>query len=159
VIGSGIFENDAAALHESGPVGFIVATLIVGVIAICVMESVSELVQLFPCPNAIVEYTRAFVDRDLAWVVGIAYWYDHHLIVRRRAKFSRYTYVATFAAQNLALAQLCERWIQSKVLEGLVFFTLTPLVLFDLNLAGVFVGLLLLAMRRCADHETVVWRG
>jgi len=89
VIGSGIFENDAAALHESGPIGFIVATAIVGVIAICVMESVSELVQLFPCPNAIVEYTRAFVDRDLAWVVGIAYWYDYQPLFRRCAQLSQ----------------------------------------------------------------------
>jgi amino acid transporter len=37
-------------------------------------EGVSEFIQLFPAPNAIVEYVRAFVDKDLGWVVGIAYW-------------------------------------------------------------------------------------
>jgi amino acid permease len=45
-----------------------------GVIAICAAEGLSELTQLFPAPNAIVEYVRAFVDEDLAWVIGIAYW-------------------------------------------------------------------------------------
>ena len=46
-----------------------------GLVAIFVMEGVSEFVQLFPVPNAIVEYVRAFVDEDFAWLVGIAYWY------------------------------------------------------------------------------------
>lgn len=45
-----------------------------GVIAICMSEGLSELIQLFPAPNAIVEYVRAFVDEDLGWVIGIAYW-------------------------------------------------------------------------------------
>jgi amino acid transporter len=47
-----------------------------GVIAICAAEGLSELTQLFPAPNAIVEYVRAFVDEDLAWVIGIAYWWE-----------------------------------------------------------------------------------
>jgi amino acid permease len=46
----------------------------VGIIGICVVESLSELTQLFPAPNAIVEYVRAFIDEDLGWVIGIAYW-------------------------------------------------------------------------------------
>jgi amino acid transporter len=44
------------------------------IIAICVSEGISELSQKFAAPNAIVEYVRAFVDEDFAWVVGIAYW-------------------------------------------------------------------------------------
>jgi amino acid transporter len=38
------------------------------------MEGVSEFTQLFPAPNAIVEYVKAFIDEDFGWVVGIAYW-------------------------------------------------------------------------------------
>jgi len=52
----------------------LLSILIIGIIAICVMEGVSEFTQLFPAPNAIVTYVRVFVDEDLAWVVGIAYW-------------------------------------------------------------------------------------
>ena len=58
----------------SGPGGTLLAVAIVGIIAIAVMEGVSELVQCFPVPNAIVEYVKTFVDEDLGWVVGIAYW-------------------------------------------------------------------------------------
>lgn len=45
------------------------------IIAIAVSESVGELTQQFPIYNAIVEYVRAFVDEDLGWVIGVAYWY------------------------------------------------------------------------------------
>ena len=45
-----------------------------GIIVICVGETVAELVQQFPVYNAIVEYVRAFVDEDLSLVIGAAYW-------------------------------------------------------------------------------------
>jgi amino acid permease len=53
----------------------VLAYFIMGLVAIAVMEGVSEMVQLFPAPNAVVEYVKAFVDADLAWVVGVVYWY------------------------------------------------------------------------------------
>lgn len=39
------------------------------------MTSLSELVVLWPIPNALVEYVKKFVDEDLAIVVGLAYWF------------------------------------------------------------------------------------
>jgi amino acid permease len=60
-------------LEISGPGGTLLAIVIVGIIAIAVMEGVSELVQCFPAPNAIAEYVTTFVDPDLGWVCGIAY--------------------------------------------------------------------------------------
>lgn len=74
MIGGGIFSNNAQALELSGPNGLILSIVTIGVIAICVGECISEMVQQFPAPNAIVEYVTAFVDKDLGWVVGIAYW-------------------------------------------------------------------------------------
>lgn len=50
--------------------------LVMGVVVISTMEGLSELTQLFPAPNAVMEYVSAFVDRDWAWVVGVAYWYE-----------------------------------------------------------------------------------
>ena len=40
------------------------------------MDCVSELIQMFPTPNAMVEFVRIFVDEDLSWVIGIGYWLD-----------------------------------------------------------------------------------
>ena len=74
VAGEGIFRNDGEALEIAGPAALLLALLVMSVIAIMVMEGLSEFTQLFPAPNAIVEYVRTFVDPDLAWVAGIAYW-------------------------------------------------------------------------------------
>lgn len=73
VIG-GVFAPTAQALKIAGPAGALLAIVVGGVIAISVMECVSEFTQLFPAPNAIVEIIAAFVDEDLAWVAGISYW-------------------------------------------------------------------------------------
>ena len=39
------------------------------------MEGTSEMIQCIPAPNAPMQYVKAFVDPDLAWVVGMLYWY------------------------------------------------------------------------------------
>lgn len=74
VIGVTVFYGDGEALEVAGPSGALLAFAIVGATAICVMEGISEMIQMFPTPNAIMEFVRVFVDEDLAWVVGVAYW-------------------------------------------------------------------------------------
>lgn len=77
MIGVTIFYSVGNALQVAGPSGALLAFAIVGIVAICVMECVSELIQMFPTPNAIVEFVRIFVDADLAWVIGVGYWSDY----------------------------------------------------------------------------------
>ena len=74
VIGITVFYGDGEALEVAGPSGVLLAFAVVGVTAICVMEGISEMVQMFLTPNANMEFVRVFVDEDLAWVVGVAYW-------------------------------------------------------------------------------------
>ena len=74
VIGVTVFYGDGEALEVAGPSGALLAFAVVGVVAICVTEGISEMIQMFPTPNAIMEFVRVFVDEDLAWVVGVAYW-------------------------------------------------------------------------------------
>ena len=62
-------------LNTAGVAGLLIALLFVGATAIFVMECISELVVLWPVPNALVEYVKKFVDEDLSTVVGIGYWY------------------------------------------------------------------------------------
>jgi amino acid permease len=69
-----LFTTNGEFLHIAGPAGLLTAIAFVGVTAICVMEGISEMIVLWPVSNAMVEYVRAFVDKDLAPVVGIAYW-------------------------------------------------------------------------------------
>ncbi|QDS67850.1 hypothetical protein FKW77_007563 [Venturia effusa] len=123
VIGGGIFNNNAQALELSGPGGLILSIFAMGIIAICVGECISELVQQFPAPNAIVEYVTAFVDKDFGWVVGIAYWYSM---------------AAVFAIQSLAAAQLSMYWGMNQTWQTLTFYLLVPVALILLNILGVF---------------------
>jgi amino acid permease len=75
VIGTGVFSGNGEALFLSGPLGLLLTIIVLGFIAICVGETISELVQVWAVPNAIYEYISAFVDRDLAAVVAVLYWY------------------------------------------------------------------------------------
>lgn len=106
----------------AGPAGYLTALVVFGLISIAVLDGISEFTQLFPARNALPEYTRAFVDRDLGWVVGIAYWY---------------IYSACFAAQNLAAANLLNYWGATQFWQTIAFYVLAPLILFGINLLGV----------------------
>ena len=74
-VGTGILHGDNEVLGVAGPAGELLALCIVGITTICVMECIGEMAQMFPAPNALVEYVRVFVDPDLAWVMGVGYWY------------------------------------------------------------------------------------
>ena len=73
-IGGGVFANNGEALEVAGPAGLLVSLLVIGLVIVATTEGLSELTQLFPAPNAVMEYVSAFIDRDWAWVVGVAYW-------------------------------------------------------------------------------------
>jgi amino acid transporter len=70
----GLFENSGEVLRISGPLGGISAYIIVGIFVICVMEGIAEMVGHWPIANSMFEFVAKFVDKDLAIVVGIAYW-------------------------------------------------------------------------------------
>ncbi|RAH40496.1 amino acid transporter [Aspergillus brunneoviolaceus CBS 621.78] len=123
VIGSGIFVNNGSAFGISGPLGLLVATLIMSVVVLSVNACVAEFSQRFPIQNAIVEYVRTFVDDDLGWVIGLAYWY---------------AYAASFATQNSMAGALLEYWGLPTIWRALISYALAPLVLLLLNLTGVF---------------------
>jgi amino acid transporter len=62
-------------MNIAGPSGLLVAWAFVSVTAICVLDGLAEMTIMWPVSNAMVEYVKAFVDRDLAIVVGLAYWF------------------------------------------------------------------------------------
>lgn len=73
-IGLGIFIRCGETLAIAGPAGTILAFGLVGVVAICVMDGIAEMVELWPISNPFSEFVSAFVDEDLGIVVGFAYW-------------------------------------------------------------------------------------
>jgi yeast amino acid transporter len=108
------------------------------------MEGISELVQCFPAPNAIVEYVKTFVDEDLGWVVGIAYWLvipPSHLYLRLLMWLNscRYAFGALFAAQIIAATALSRYWSVLSVSRELVSYILGPGLILIINFQNVWV--------------------
>jgi yeast amino acid transporter len=75
VIGAGFFSGSSLILGVAGPGGALLAFTLVGAIAIAVMEGICEMILLWPIPNAMVEFVKAFVDEELSIVIGFGYWY------------------------------------------------------------------------------------
>jgi amino acid permease len=71
----GLFDNSGEILAIAGPGGALLAYGLVGVGVICLMEGIAEMIGHWPISNAMIEFVKVFVDRDLAVVIGLAYWY------------------------------------------------------------------------------------
>jgi yeast amino acid transporter len=74
-VGIGFAKSSGEILAIAGPGGTLIAFVVVGAVAIFVMEGICEMINLWPISNAMIKFVRAFVDEDLAIVVGFTYWY------------------------------------------------------------------------------------
>ncbi|KAH8890573.1 hypothetical protein GQ53DRAFT_866849, partial [Thozetella sp. PMI_491] len=122
VIGTGVFSGNGEALSTAGPLGLIITVMVLGLIAVCVGETVSELVQVWAVPNAVYEYIYAFVDKDLAAVIALLYWYS---------------FSSAFAVQMLGAANLLTYWLPDNTWPPFVFYGVVPWVLVAVNMLGV----------------------
>lgn len=76
-----LFSTSGLVLGFAGPGGVLIVWAINGAIAVSVMEGLSEMIELWPISNAMMEFVDKFVDKDLALVVGITYWYLWYFIL------------------------------------------------------------------------------
>ncbi len=138
----GLCDNSGEILQIAWPVGGLVAYLIVGVAVICIMEGIAEMIGHWPIANAMVEFVKAFVDKDLAIVVGLAYWYlfTTASYISVYAEQSRYAYAISFATLIIAAANLARYWDWSVVLQDFIFILGVPIFLLVVNCLGVFVS-------------------
>ncbi|KAK3363172.1 amino acid permease-domain-containing protein [Lasiosphaeria hispida] len=124
VIGTGVFSGNGSTLAVAGPLGLLLNVVGVGLVAVCVGETVSELVQLWTVPNAVYYYIKQFVDTEAAWVVTGLYWYAN---------------AAVFAVQMLGAAKLVQFWDLTAIWPPFIFYLVVPFLLLSLNLAGISV--------------------
>jgi yeast amino acid transporter len=73
-VGIGFAKSSGEIIAIAGPGGALIAYVVVGLVAVCVMEGVCEMINLWPISNGMIEFVRSFVDPDLAIVVGFTYW-------------------------------------------------------------------------------------
>ena len=134
----------------AGPGGLLIAWAFVSVTAICVMEGLSEMIIMWPVSNAMVEYVKAFVDRDLAIVVGLAYWLVKLLLDFSTFRFPafngaitdcnpRYTWSTIFFTLLIAASDFSEYWIPHGTWRTIIFYVAIPFGLLIINCLGVKV--------------------
>jgi amino acid permease len=76
-IGMGLFVLTGQMIRIAGSAGALLSYLATGMIAACVMDSISEMVAMIPEAGALQEYPRRFVDPALGWAVVGAYWFTY----------------------------------------------------------------------------------
>lgn len=131
----------------AGPCGALIAVLVVGIVAIAVMEGICEFINIWPIPNAMVEYVRAFVDEDLGVAIGILYWSVRppSYLEAECSLSCRYTYTISFSALIIVAGDLTDYWAGAGnetlpyVWKDLIY-AVVPWLLFCLNAAPVDVS-------------------
>ena len=74
-MGIGFAKSSGEIITITGPGGTLIALVVAGLVAICVMEGICEMVNLWPVSNAMIKFVQTFVDPDLAIIVGSTYLY------------------------------------------------------------------------------------
>lgn len=73
-LGIGLYWRGGMILELGGPVAVITSFLVIGIFASAIMQGIAELLCIWPVPGALQEYVSVFVDEELGFAVGIAYW-------------------------------------------------------------------------------------
>jgi yeast amino acid transporter len=141
-IGMGLFKNSGEILAIAGPGGGITAFAVVGVGVMMVMEGLAEMVTHWPISNAMIEFVRVFIDKELAIVIGVAYASGHLGIQSPQSLLilCRYAYSISFTTLIIAAGDLASNWEWSTAIQDATFIVIVPLFLLILNCFGVAVS-------------------
>lgn len=80
-IGTGLFIGTGAALANAGPLGLLLAFIIVGAVLWCVMESIGELATLFPTAGSFPHFATRFIDPAMGFTLAISYGYCYTIAI------------------------------------------------------------------------------
>ncbi|CEJ81248.1 Putative Pc22g16190 protein [[Torrubiella] hemipterigena] len=124
-LGSGLYWRGGQVLELGGPLSTLLAFLLPGILAMAVMQCITEMLCIWPIPGALSAYVSEFVDVELGIVVGLLYWF---------------TYAASFAALIATCAAEMHYWgVGGPAFDGTVLYFLIPLFLILLNCFSVII--------------------
>ncbi|KAH9858980.1 amino acid permease [Lenzites betulinus] len=81
VIGTGLFLGTATSLREGGPVGTLLAYVVVGSLCYTVMISLGEMAAFLPIPGGHLTFAERFVDPAWSFAMGWLYCYNWTVIL------------------------------------------------------------------------------
>ncbi|RDL36249.1 General amino-acid permease GAP1 [Venustampulla echinocandica] len=119
-IGTGLFVASGLALYQSGPVSTILAYILTGAFQLCTMQSLGELVVVFPVAGSFSAFSTRFLDPSWGFAMGWNY---------------ALQWLFVMPIEIIAGALTIRYWNQT--LDSALFVTIFLLTVVMINLMGV----------------------
>ena len=74
MLGIGFYVRIGTVLRTAGPLAVLLSYTLLTLLAWGVMQCITEMLSIWPVPGALIEFVRCFIDEDLGYTIGIAYW-------------------------------------------------------------------------------------
>lgn len=72
-LGVGLYLRGGTILQLAGPLAVVLSFAIMGILAWCVMQCITEMLCIWPLPGALHLYVEEWVDKELGITVGVVY--------------------------------------------------------------------------------------
>lgn len=114
-LGTGIFLTSGSALYIAGPLGAILAYIIMGIMVYLLMTSLGEMSAYKPVSGSFCEYSSEYVSKPFGFMMGYNYWFN---------------WAITIAVELIAAALVMGYWFPNvPTVEWCILFFISILVL------------------------------
>ncbi|WFD00651.1 hypothetical protein MYAM1_003402 [Malassezia yamatoensis] len=120
-IGTGLFIGTGNILSSGGPGSMMINFILLGFMMICVIFAVSELVSLFPIPNAYTVVIARFIDPSFGFAIGLNY---------------LLTWLVILPVELTAITIIIGFWIDDSVVPKGAWIAIVLVLVFTINLFG-----------------------
>ncbi|KAF9384032.1 hypothetical protein CPB97_006007 [Podila verticillata] len=121
-IGTGLFLASGTSIAQAGPLGALIAYIMIGSMVFFMMTSLGEMATLIPTAGSFNTYAARFVDPALGFALGINYFLN---------------WAVTVAVEIAAAAMILQFWVSPSVLPSWVWSVLFLLFMVFVNFLSV----------------------
>ncbi|SCU95360.1 LAMI_0F02168g1_1 [Lachancea mirantina] len=116
-IGTGLFVGISSPLANAGPVGALIAYMIMGTIVYCVTQSLGEMATFIPVASSFTVFTHRFLSPALGAATGYIY---------------AFSWCVTFAFELSVIGQIIQYWTKAVPLAAYIAIFWVPLIVSNL---------------------------
>ncbi|KAF9310852.1 hypothetical protein BG003_008033 [Podila horticola] len=121
-IGTGLFLASGSSIAQAGPLGALIAYIMIGSMVFFMMTSLGEMATLIPTAGSFNTYAARFVDPALGFALGVNYFLN---------------WAVTVAVEIAAAAMILQFWVSPNVLPSWVWSVLFLLFMVFVNFLSV----------------------
>ncbi|KAF9560693.1 hypothetical protein EC968_006071 [Mortierella alpina] len=121
-IGTGLFLASGSSIAQAGPLGALIAYIMIGSMVFFMMTSLGEMATLIPTAGSFNTYAARFVDPALGFALGVNYFLN---------------WAVTVAVEIAAAAMILQFWVSPDVLPSWVWSVLFLLFMVFVNFLSV----------------------